>query len=96
MNITKRYFVLAVIIVLVALLWNYNTKRERFTTALDIPNKCYDCEKQFPSGYEWMGQKSKCFDCESQLFAMSQGLPHAVFDAKPIRYYTQPKLGYMA
>lgn len=90
------YFLITVIIT-VALLWHYNSSsQERFVTALDIPNKCYSCEKQFPAGYEWMGQKSKCFDCESQLFAMSQGLPQRVFDAKPIRYYSLPKLGYMA
>ncbi len=89
------YFLLT-IIVAIAFLWNYKKQKEHYTTALDVPNKCYSCEKQFPPGYEWMGQKSKCFDCESQLYAMSRGLPQNVFDAKPIRYYTQPKLGYMS
>ena len=89
------FFFLIVTISFVALLWYYSAKHERFISALDIPNKCFDCEKQFPAGYEWMGQKTKCFDCQSQLFAMSQGLPYNVFDTQPIRYYTQPKLGYM-
>jgi lipopolysaccharide export system protein LptC len=90
------YFLLAVIVVM-AIMWNYNKRKETFeATALDIPNKCYSCEKQYPAGYEWMGQKSKCFSCEAELFAKSQGLPQTVFNAKPIRYYTQPKLGYMA
>lgn len=92
----EHIYIILIAILAAALMWNFTTKKETFATALDIPNKCYSCEKQFPSGYEWMGQKSKCFDCESQLFAISQGLPQNVFDAKPIRYYTQPKLGYMA
>lgn len=91
-----RMYILVTVLLFIAVMWYHTKQKEPFTTALDIPNKCYDCEKQFPAGYEWMGQKSKCFDCESQLYAMSKGLPHAVFDAKPIRYYSQPKLGYMA
>lgn len=91
-----NYYFLIAVIVGVALLYRLTGKKESYTSPISVPSKCYSCEKQFPSGYEWMGQKNKCFSCQKQLFAVSQGLPQNVFDDEPVKYSSVAKLGYMA
>lgn len=61
---------------------------ERFQqSALFHPTKCVSCERQFPSGYAWMGQKTRCFDCERELAARHPHDPSAAFGAHPRRFF---------
>ena len=97
MQYTNWYILIAILASFILLsLGTYRAKKEAFMKMDDMRSKCYSCEKQYPAGYEWMGQKSRCFDCESQLFAMSQGLPHSIFDNEPVRFSSLPKLGYVS
>jgi len=52
-------------------------------TFLEYKTKCFDCEKQFPVEWAWMGQPTKCFDCESELVRRT-GIPSMGFEAHPI------------
>jgi hypothetical protein len=95
MKTNSTYFFIA-IIVGITLLYSFTKNKEKYISPTVVPSKCYSCEQQYPSGYEWMGQKNKCFSCQKQLFAVSQGLPQNTFDQEPVKYSSVAKLGYMA
>lgn len=76
---------------------------EKFSSVIDHPTKCFQCEKQYPSQCAWRGQKSKCYSCEIDALRRSGGDECAVFNEHPIKYYElppipgmgYPKMGYM-
>jgi hypothetical protein len=107
MNFTFTFTPMSIVvtgIILVVIAWFVlNRKVENFSSKLDHPTKCFDCENQYPAQCAWKGQKSKCYSCEKQALSLSGGNPCSVFDEHPIKYYQAdpipgmgyPKMGYM-
>jgi hypothetical protein len=52
----------------------------------ESPTKCFSCERQFPSEYQWLGRNTRCFSCERDLVRRT-GNPSAGSLAQPIKYY---------
>jgi hypothetical protein len=57
----------ALLVVVIFIHTNNETRIENFQMHLAQPSKCFDCEKDFKQSYKWMAQPSKCFDCEKEL-----------------------------
>lgn len=94
---------LIVVLVLYMIIWIHQKNTETFTSVIDHPTRCFDCEKNISSQCAWVGQKTKCFKCEQEALIRSGGDGCAVFHEHPIKYYERPpipgmgypKMGYM-
>lgn len=84
--------ILTIIVVLWIIILIHNRNTEQFSSALDHPSKCIDCERQYPSQCAWRGQKTKCFSCETEALKRSGGNECAVFNEHPIKYYELPPI----
>lgn len=88
MNVTIVVFmiVFAIIFIHVSLI-----TVERYTTYLDHPSKCFDCEKdiirRYGEQYAWKAQPAKSFDAELEAISQSGGDPSAGYLAKTLKYY---------
>ena len=58
------------------------------TRYLEVPTKCFSCERQLPDGYKWLGQNTKCFSCERQMLEMNPNNPESVYYEHPNKCFS--------
>lgn len=92
---TATLLTVCVLVVLWVFFSKSNKSYEPFSSALDHPTKCFDCELQHGPRYAWVGQPTKCFSCEQQALRLSGGDPMSVFNEHPVKYYESTPLGGM-
>ncbi len=88
MEVLIVVFMIVVLLLIFKVSWDI---KEKFSTYLDHPSKCFDCEKDIirrcGEEYAWKAQPAKSFDAEYEAIAQYEGDPRGGYLAKTLKYY---------